>query len=51
MNGRRQPLPLPRSIEEQCNDAARRLRESVNRSAGQHLRAMRKTWAQRAAQL
>ena len=29
------------NTEQMCTDARRRVRESVNRSAGQHLRAMR----------
>jgi len=31
------------NTEQMCTDARRRVRESVNRSAGQHLRAMRST--------
>jgi hypothetical protein len=30
------------TIEQQCAEALKRLAEFVNRSAGQHLRAMRK---------
>lgn len=33
-------LPLPRSIPEQAEDAAKRLTEWINRSAGQHRRAV-----------
>lgn len=38
-------LPLPLDIEKQAHDASRRLQEFINRSAGQHMRALRKSWA------
>jgi len=40
---------LPRTIAEQAEDAKKHLREFINRSAAQHLRAMRKAWAKRVA--
>jgi hypothetical protein len=38
-------LPLPLPLPQQVKDAEQRLREFINRSAGQHLRAMRREWA------
>ncbi|WP_157979196.1 hypothetical protein [Rhodoferax ferrireducens] len=34
------PLQLPLTLEQMCMDAQKRLKAFVNRSAGQHIRAM-----------
>ena len=41
-------LPLPKPLAEQCADAQKRIQEHINRSAGQHQRAIRRAfvWAQ-----
>jgi hypothetical protein len=39
----------PAELNSLCEAAMARIRSSINRSAGQHLRAMRKEWAERAA--
>ena len=39
----------PAALDALCAAAMARLTASINRSAGQHLRAMRKEWAERAA--
>lgn len=50
------PVPKPEitreiriSIADQSEAAMRRLREFINRSAAQHLRAMKREWAAREA--
>lgn len=35
------PLQLPPTLEQLCEDARKRLHSFINRSAGQHLRAMK----------
>jgi hypothetical protein len=41
-------LPLPPTLAQQCTDAQKRIQEHINRSAGQHQRAIRRAfvWAQ-----
>jgi inactivated superfamily I helicase len=39
----------PNTIAQQCEAAMARIRASINRSAGQHLRAMKAASAERAA--
>jgi hypothetical protein len=36
-------------LDRLCAEAMARIRASINRNAGQHLRTMRKQWAERAA--
>ena len=44
-------LPLPKPIAQQCTDAQKRIQMHINRSAGQHQRAIRRAFvrAQRGA--
>ena len=35
----------PAALDRVCDEALARIRASINRSAGQHLRAMRAAWA------
>lgn len=44
-------LPLPLPLAQQCADAKKRIQEHINRSAGQHQRAIRRAFvrAQRGA--
>ena len=37
-------LPLPLTLDQQCADAQKRLQEHINRSAGQHQRAIRRAF-------
>jgi len=37
-------LPLPPTLAQQCADAQKRLQEHINRSAGQHQRAIRRAF-------
>jgi hypothetical protein len=37
------------TIEQQCEEAMRRIVQAINRAAGQHMRRMRAEWAARAA--
>lgn len=34
-------LPLPLTLDQQCTDAQKSVKEHINRSAGQHQRAIR----------
>ena len=38
-----QPIAVPTSIEQMCSDARKRLAAHINRSVGQHRRAMRES--------
>jgi hypothetical protein len=49
MNQGTSSSPSTESIDRLCEAAMVRLIASINRSAGQHLRAMRRQWAERAA--
>jgi hypothetical protein len=42
-------MSQPNTIAQQCEAAMARIRASINRSAGQHLRAMKAASAERAA--
>lgn len=37
------PAATPTAIEQMCNEASKRLAAHINRSAGQHLRALRQS--------
>lgn len=37
-------LPLPLPLAQQCADAQKRIQEHINRSAGQHQRAIRRAF-------
>lgn len=37
-------LPLPLPLDQQCADAQKRIQEHINRSAGQHQRAIRRAF-------
>ena len=37
-------LPLPLTLDQQCTDAQKRIQAHINRSAGQHQRAIRRAF-------